>query len=134
MISKKNNVNIENLDAGLLQFLSDMSTRFKGIVVSSGNDSVHMIGSRHYVNKAIDIGANSSDRTAYANFRSYVMDKSNGVKEKYGIEDIVNEGDHIHIEMPLNSIEKVKRNINYAVIGGILIALAGYIYYIKNKL
>jgi cell wall-associated NlpC family hydrolase len=64
---------------------------FIGIVVTSGNDSVHMVGSRHYIGKALDFGANSSEKRAYAAFKSYVLSNKKSLKEKYKLEDIIDD-------------------------------------------
>lgn len=106
-------VKIDKLNANLFSFLTDMSNRFDGIVVTSGNDSTHAVGSRHYIDKAIDIGANSSNKIAYANFKNYVIGNARSVKNLYSIEDIIDEGDHIHVEMPLNNaeIKTIKKKI-----------------------
>lgn len=98
-LSTKPGVNISNLDAGLRAFASDMFSQFPGLKISSGNDSdQHMKGSKHYKNKAIDIGANSSERGAYNRLRQF-LGQNPELKQRYGIEDILDEGDHIHIEM-----------------------------------
>jgi len=102
---KSNLVKIDKLNKNLLQFLTDMSIKFDGIVVTSGNDSTHMVNSRHYINKAIDIGANSSNKIAYANFKNFVKANKTVLKVKYSIEDILDEINHIHIEMPASDIE-----------------------------
>jgi hypothetical protein len=75
-----------------------MSSNFPGLKISSGNDSKHMNGSRHYANKAIDIGANSSDPVAYNNLKKFLASNKD-IKKKYGIEDIIDEGDHLHVEL-----------------------------------
>lgn len=119
----------------LLAFLQDMSAMFDGIVVTSGNDSTHMIGSRHYINKAIDIGAYSSNKDAYAAFRKYVKENSSALKLKYGLEDIIDEGSHIHIELPLTTSElKVEKQTKYILIGTIIFLFGGFlIYHFKIK-
>ena len=119
---KDSSVNITNLHPNLVQFLNDMSDKFDGIVVSSGNDSIHLPNSRHFLNKAIDIGANSSEPNAYAAFKDYVLSgaKSSHLPEKfayYGIEDILDEYNHIHIELPLTVAEiEHQKNVNYVLI------------------
>lgn len=101
---KNNNVNVTSLHPNLIQFTNDLFESFPGLVITSGNDSKHMKGSRHYDNLAIDIGANSSDKKQYDNFLELIKDPINLAiyKEKYGIEDIISEGDHIHIELKKN--------------------------------
>lgn len=97
--TKSKNVNISNLQPAIAAFTADMSSRFPGLVVSSGNDSdQHKKGSRHYENKAVDIGANSSDRTAYQGLKRFISSNPQ-LKQRYGIEDIIDEGDHIHVEL-----------------------------------
>lgn len=97
-IDTKQGVKAANLDSGLMAFASDMGKRFPGLTLSSGNDSSHMSGSKHYKNKAIDIGANSSNRQAYAGLAKFLAGNPS-IKKQYGIEDIINEGDHLHVEM-----------------------------------
>jgi hypothetical protein len=97
-LDTKPGVNINNLDAGLSAFATDMSAQFPGLKISSGNDSKHMSGSKHYQNKAIDIGANSSDRRAYNQLKG-LLSQSPQIRQRYGIEDIIDEGDHLHVEM-----------------------------------
>lgn len=134
MIRTKNTtVNIENLHINLKQFLTEMSSKFDGIVVSSGNDATHIIGSRHYLNKAIDIGANSSNANAYASFKAYVLNNE-ALKKEYDIEDIIDEGNHIHIELPLTVKE---RNVVYFKRGLVVFLLIGiatsvYLKFIKK--
>jgi hypothetical protein len=96
--TKSSNVNIKNLHPNLISFANVVSQTFPGVVLSSGNDSRHMKGSKHYSNKAIDIGANSSNKKAYSELKNYL--KSNpSIKKQFGIEDIIYENDHIHIEL-----------------------------------
>lgn len=95
---KSPSVNIKNLHPKLLNFTNVISQNFPGLVLTSGNDSKHMKGSKHYGNKAIDIGANSSNKQAYVNLKKYL--KSNpSIKKQYGIEDIIDEGNHLHLEI-----------------------------------
>jgi hypothetical protein len=100
ILIKSNNVKVENLHSNLKTFYSDFNSMFNGLVVTSGNDATHKEGSRHYSNKAIDIGANSSNKLAYNKFKSYILANADTIKAQYGIEDILDEGDHIHIELP----------------------------------
>jgi len=96
--TKSSNVNIKNLHPNLISFANVVSQIFPGVVLSSGNDSRHMKGSKHYSNKAIDIGANSSNKKTYSELKNYL--KSNpSIKKQFGIEDIIYENDHIHIEL-----------------------------------
>lgn len=98
---KNNNINIKNLDQNLINFSNDLANSFPGLVITSGNDSEHMKGSKHYDNLAIDIGTNSSDKNDYNNFKELLKDKKKVAlyKSTYNIEDIIDEGDHIHIEL-----------------------------------
>jgi len=137
--TKSSSVKIDNLNANLRSFIEDMSNMFDGIVVTSGNDSFHIKGSRHYINKGVDVGANSSEKNAYANFKAYVKTNSNYLKEKYGIEDILDEINHIHIEMPLTDVERkhvtserVKLAIGIGLIA-ISIGITIYISRLKTK-
>jgi hypothetical protein len=97
-INTKKGVNMDNLHPNLASFASTMSQYFPGLKISSANDSKHMKGSKHYANKAIDIGANSSDPVAYNRLKNF-LGQSASVKRQYGIEDIINEGDHLHVEL-----------------------------------
>jgi hypothetical protein len=96
--TKSSSVNINNLNPNLLNFTNVISQNFPGLVLTSGNDSKHMKGSKHYGNKAIDIGANSSNKQAYANLKKYLKSNSS-IKQQFGIEDIIDEGNHIHVEL-----------------------------------
>ena len=133
MLRKKSTASIDNLNPKLLEFITDMSNQFDGIVISSGNDSIHMPGSRHYIDKAIDIGANSSDREQYKAFKAYVLG-NDALKANYNIEDIIDEGDHIHIECFSTDIEQAaakKKQFNYLLLGGTFLAgisLSIYLY------
>ena len=133
--TKSNSVNIKDIHPLLKQFLEDMSSMFIGIVVTSGNDSVHMVGSRHYIGKALDFGANSSEKKAYAAFKSYVLSNKKSLKEKYQLEDIIDEGTHIHVEMPLTIDEsKTIKTKQYTLIGiGVLVLSGILLYYFKIK-
>jgi hypothetical protein len=98
-VKTKPGVNINDLKPNLKSFTSDIANQFPGIVISSGNDSnQHMKGSRHYENKAIDIGANSSKKADYSRLKQYLAQNPQ-IKQQYGIEDIIDEGDHMHIEL-----------------------------------
>lgn len=97
-VSTKPGVNLRSLNPNLMSFTTAMSDNFPGIKISSGNDSKHKKGSRHYENKAIDIGANSSDPVAYRKLKSF-LSANPGVRQQYGIEDIIDEGDHLHVEL-----------------------------------
>jgi hypothetical protein len=86
----------------LLQGLTNnLYGMFPGLVVTSTTGGKHMKGSRHYEGKAIDIGANSSDKNAYKTFKSNLRDPQfvAQLKSQYDIEDILDEGDHMHIEL-----------------------------------
>lgn len=97
--TKSASVNINNLHPGLSAFTTDISNQFPGVTVSSANDSSqHMKGSKHYENKAIDIGANSSNKVAYDALKKFAMNNPQ-LKQQYGIEDIIDEGDHLHVEL-----------------------------------
>lgn len=134
--TKSSKVNISKLNPRLLQFAEDMSNKFNGIVITSANDSVHMVGSRHYINKALDFGAFSSDRKAYADFKKYVLSNKEQLKQQYNLEDIIDETTHIHIEMPLTDVEqvKIKKTKKNVVFGIALIGVSlGIVYYIIKK-
>ena len=97
-VDTKQGVKATNLNPKLMEFVSNMGSRFPGLTLSSANDNQHMRGSKHYANKAIDIGANSSNPKAYNQLASFLA-KNPTIKSKYGIEDIINEGDHLHVEL-----------------------------------
>jgi len=98
--TKGSQVNLD-LVPGMKQALSSLSNMFPGLVVTSGKDSKHMEGSRHYEGKAIDIGANSSDRKAYEAFKNFInTPEGSKFKQQYGLEDIIDEGNHVHLELP----------------------------------
>lgn len=130
---------MSNLNPRLLQFAEDMSNMFDGLVITSANDAVHMKGSRHYINKALDFGANSSEKRAYANFKAYVKANDKALKEKYGLEDILDEFNHIHVEMTLTDVEtkkvtseRVKLAIGISLVA-ISIGITIYIARLKTK-
>lgn len=132
MIQTKNSsVNITNLHPNLKQFLDDMSNKFDGIVVTSGNDSLHLPNSRHYIDKAIDIGANSSEKNAYSNFKNYVFSNESEVKNKYQIEDIIDESNHIHIELPLTLQEQKTIQLKQFGLIAFVLLFAGVSIYLK---
>lgn len=127
---KNNNVKLDGLHPLLREFIEDMSAMFTGIVVTSGLDGVHMVGSRHYIGKGLDIGANSSERNAYRNFKAYLKANKDAVKAKYQLEDILDEGTHIHVELPLTIEErKVAERKKYTLYGVVLIISAAIIFY-----
>jgi len=100
----KPNVKIDNLNPRLKEFTSVLFSSFPGLKLSSGHeghsgDGVHMKGSKHYSGKAIDIGANSSNRKDYELFKKLISSNKRQLMEQFGIEDIIDEGDHIHIEL-----------------------------------
>lgn len=135
--TKSSSVNIKNLNPRLKQFAEDMSNMFDGIVITSANDSIHMRGSRHYIDKALDFGAFSSDKKAYADFKKYVKANSKELKKKYGLEDILDEVTHIHVEMPLTDIEATttyKKNVETIVgIALVSIGIGIAIYIVRTK-
>lgn len=147
IMTKDSSVNVTDIHPNLQAFLKEVSDMFDGIVVTSGKDGKHsVLNSRHYFGKALDFGANSSNPVAYANFKKYVLE---GRKKwhrpdkfaKYDIEDIIDEGTHIHIELvqtPKELLQDIikdvkKKPINYAVVGVSIIGIIGYIWYLKRK-
>ena len=100
----KPNVQINNLQPKLKEFTTVLLSSFPGLKLSSGHeghsgDGVHMKGSKHYSGKAIDIGANSSNQKEYSLFKKLISVNKRQLMEQFGIEDIIDEGDHIHIEL-----------------------------------
>lgn len=97
----KKGVNISNLADNVGGFYDALNNYVGGgLRISSGNDSTHMKGSKHYSNKSIDIGANSSDNAAYSRLKNIFNNSAalKQFKQHYNIEDIIDEGDHYHIE------------------------------------
>lgn len=141
--TKNSSINVIDLHPKMKAMLEDLSNRFDGIVVTSGKDSKHSVfNSRHYTGKAIDIGAGSSDKTAYKNFKDYVLEGRTKwhLPEKfseYEVEDIIDEGSHIHIELVqspselIQAIAKDKKTPYIVITLGLLIA--GFIYYKTKK-
>ncbi len=129
--TKDSSINVIDIHPILKSFLEDMSSMFDGIVVTSGKDGKHAVwNSRHYLGLGLDFGANSSNKNAYANFKSYVMNKENQIalKEKYQIEDIIDEGDHIHVELVPTPKEKVIIYGSYTVVVLVALGLSILIY------
>lgn len=89
--TKDNSVNIKGLNRELKNVLSELSSSFPGIVVTSGNDKTHTQNSTHYDNDGVDVGANSSNKMAYNNLKKYVP-----ILKQKGF-NIIDEGDHLHI-------------------------------------
>ena len=58
--TKSNNVNIKNLDANIIEYLHTLEPEYQDYIIgTSGNDGkVHSSTSRHYKNKAVDLGFN----------------------------------------------------------------------------
>ena len=102
-LGTKQGVDISKLHPNAKQFIDVLASNFPGLKISSGHegsdgDGVHMKHSRHYEGKAIDIGANSSDKKQYAAFKELVGMSAQELKSKFGIKSIIDEGDHIHVE------------------------------------
>lgn len=97
--SKANTASMEGVNPDLNNMFGVLSGMFPGLKVTSTTGGKHMAGSRHYDGRAIDIGANSSSKEAYSAMQQYF--KANpGFKKQFGLEDIIDEGDHTHIELP----------------------------------
>lgn len=99
----KEGVDLTDISDNLTKFLTDFQSQFPGLKISSGRDGKHKKGSRHYSGRAVDIGANSSSPQDYQAFKKAVL-KNPTILQQYGIEDIIDEGDHIHIELPAFAI------------------------------
>ena len=132
--TKNSSVNITDIHPILKSFLEDVSNRFDGIVVSSGKDSQHaVINSRHYLGLALDFGKNSSDATAYENFKQYVLE---GKKNwhlptkfaEYQIEDILDEDNHIHVELIPTPKEKAIIYGSYTLVIVLALGISFLIY------
>lgn len=92
--TKSPSVNLSNVNSQLLSIVGSASSQFPGIVVTSGDDSQHMANSAHYDGDAVDIGANSSNKAAYSNFKKSLPE----LQQKYGIK-YLDEGNHIHLSL-----------------------------------
>lgn len=90
-INHKPSANLQNVNVDLLNIVGGLN---HGLVVTSGNDSKHMQNSAHYDGDAVDIGANSSNKAAYNQFKQQLPD----LQRKYGIK-YLDEGDHIHLSL-----------------------------------
>jgi len=102
-LNTKQGVDISKLHEPAKQFINVLASNFPGLKISSGHegssgDGIHMKNSKHYQGKAIDIGANSSNKKEYNSFKELIKLSSQELKSQFGIEDIIDEGDHIHIE------------------------------------
>lgn len=97
--SRGNTTSMEGVDQGLNSAFQALSDMFPGLKVTSTTGGKHMQGSRHDSGRAIDIGANSSDRESYKAMSQYLKNNP-AFRKAYGIEDIIDEGDHTHIELP----------------------------------
>lgn len=96
---KDKSVNIENLDKRIADRLPDVDAITRQLcgcelVVTSGNDGRHKTGSLHYKDRAVDI------RTWYipkTKRQQYLWSLQYIFHERFF--DIVDEGDHYHIEL-----------------------------------
>lgn len=133
--TKSDKTNVTDIHPILRKFLEDMSYMFDGIVVTSGRDGKHSVwNSRHYLGLALDFGANSSNKTAYSNFKNYVFSNKEQLKQKYQIEDIIDEGTHIHVELVPTPKEKAIIYGSYGLIGVVAFYLSFLLYkHFKNK-
>jgi len=94
---KSKSVKIENLCFELKSKLQDIEKACKlyngqvyTMIITSGNDSVHMKGSKHYINAAIDIRSNDMKQ---------ISNTVTAIKLVLGKNyDIIFERNHIHIE------------------------------------
>ena len=98
---KNSSVKIENLCSEIRYKLEQMEEACKlyngkgyTMIITSGNDSLHMKGSLHYVNRAIDIRSNDMIAINHT-----VMTLKLYLGNDY---DIIFESDHIHIEFDPN--------------------------------
>lgn len=61
-------------------------------VITSGNDSKHMAGSKHYTHNALDIRTSNIPPASREGFKA-------ALKQRLGTDyDLIDEGDHIHLE------------------------------------
>jgi hypothetical protein len=61
------------------------------VVITSGTDGKHMKGSKHYTGEALDLRTSNIP----AHQRKKYVDRLNAKLPEY---DVIDEGDHIHIE------------------------------------
>lgn len=92
--TKNSTVDLTDVNKNLLNVINTVSNQFPGLIVTSGNDSTHLKNSAHYDGEAIDIGANSSNPSAYLAFKESLPT----LKQKYGVR-YIDEGDHIHLSL-----------------------------------
>ena len=67
------------------------------IMVTSGNDSTHMKGSRHYVNAALDFRSKDMPYPTRSKFMA-ILQKRLGPKYQVILEDDGKANEHIHVE------------------------------------
>ncbi len=98
MIKLKRRVNVENLDPklwvayGVAIAVYEELGNLRNCVITSGNDRKHKVTSLHYRNLAIDLRVWGFD--AHAKNVATVM-----IGSRLSLDyDVINEGDHIHIE------------------------------------
>ena len=150
--TKDSSVNVTDLHPKMKAMLEDLSNRFDGIVVTSGKDAKHSVfNSRHYTGKAIDIGQGSSNKKAYQDLKDYVLEGRTkwhlpNKFAEYEVEDILDENNHIHIELVQTPSEVVKAIVadtkaivtdnkkTFALIGLIVVSIGAFIYFKKKKI
>ena len=106
---KSINVKVKELKVELRSKIFDIALccrRIEGesyvMTITSGNDSIHKQGSKHYSNEAIDIRSKDMVNP---------IDVKNEIKKTLGADfDVIYEGDHIHVEFDPKG---AKRIINY---------------------
>lgn len=150
--TKDSSINVTDLHPKMKALLDDLSNRFDGIVVTSGKDSKHSVfNSRHYTGKAIDIGQGSSNKKAYQDLKDYVLEGRTkwhlpNKFAEYEVEDIIDENNHIHIELVQTPSELVKAIVadtkaivtdnkkTFAFIGLLVVSVGAFIYFKKRKI
>jgi hypothetical protein len=141
--TKDSSVNVTDLNPKMKALLEDLSNKFDGIVVTSGKDGQHSVfNSRHYFGLAIDFGAGSSDKKAYEDLKDYLLEGRTKWHlpdkfSEYEVEDIIDETNHIHIELVQTPSELVKgivadKKLSFALIGLIVVSIGAFIYFKKN--
>jgi len=124
-----------------------ISTNLKSFTILQ-NNRIMLTGNS---GKAIDIGAGSSNKKAYQDFKDYVLEGRTkwhlpNKFAEYEVEDILDEKTHIHIELVQTPSEVVKAIVadtkaivtdnkkTFAFIGLLVVTIGAFIYYKKNKI
>lgn len=101
---KNSTVRVANLSQGIVNAFDEIhliakAKGFPAPLVTSGNDSEHSRGSKHFSNDAIDIRCNSANGMTKSKCISYVQSMKAALGPRYDViyEDYGNSNSHIHI-------------------------------------